>query len=1265
MPIADLAPYLPRLVVDWLRDQPDQRVHIVDGSMVFVDISGFTAMSERLARLGKIGAEEVTDVINSTFTRLLAVAYEDGGSLLKFGGDALLLLYTGPEHAVRACRAAAGMRQKLRDLGPIPTSAGMVRLRMSVGVHSGDFQLYLVGESHRELIVAGPAASTVVAMESAANAGEILVSAATAAWLDPRLLGEGRDGGFLLKKGPPAPLLQTPAPRTVESTDLRRAIPSMLRDRMGASDGEHRQAAIGFVAFSGVDALSSDVEQVADLLERIVATIQQACERANLCFLYSDIAGDGGKIIVLAGAPFSAEDDEERIVRALHAVVAQDLVLPVRAGIHRGHVFVGEIGPAYRRTYTVIGDAVNLAARVMGKASTGMVLATEDVLQRCGARFETEALEPFMVKGKSKPIAASRIAGLRSADHEPNDRAGDDDHTPFVGRTKELLALRDAARASLAGTGNLVVVEGDAGIGKSRLVHEAMVAGLGLREIRCDIYGSAVPYHALTQLLRPLLGIRGEDPEGAGTLLLDRLREQAPDLLPWAPLIAMAVDAVVPQTSESEALDAAVRPQRIRIAVAGLLDRMMPEPTAVLFEDAHAMDEATRAFLGWLGAERLLARPWLFVLAGRPGVGTFTEPTAWTRLGLQPLDHEEAVLLARAVDDRFLPAELTTLAERSAGNPLFLRELLGAAQPGNVDQLPDDVEQIVTAKLDLLAPADLALLRTAAVVGMEFSPSFVTGTLEDEQVDPQVWDRLGAFVEASGPDMMRFRQRLFRDVAYEALSYRRRRALHEQIGSMIELAFGPRDAATRALLSLHFHNADRFDRSWGYARSAGVDARERFALAEAATLFRRALDDAKHLDVPREELAEVWESLGDVMQKSGRYEEATQAFKEARRFAAPERLPHLMLQEGAMRERWGQYVQAMRWITRGIKAAEQIADPTDRARAIARLRMGAALIRFRQGRHEEAIALALDVRLLAEQAGARDQLARALSVLDVCHSTLGDREKAAAYRAEGLALFEELGDLRGQGQLLSSAGVDAYYQGRWNDALDAYQRARAVYERTGIVVDMATSANNSAEILSDQGRMDEAIPLFEEAIAVWRAARFTLGVALATANLGRAAARAGRCGEARPLIEEALQTFRSMGAGDYVLRAQAMIVEAHVFEGGSGPALALCDEVFEQVEAMSGMPDLLAGFHRLRGYAALQAGHIVLAQDSLDEALFQATNAGLPFEEALALEALSREAQVTGRKQNEDLGARAQSIFEALGVVRTPSVPLPRAGVSA
>src|SRR5215472_1461093 len=160
---ARLQPYVPRALQQHLIDDPDGRSWTTEGSAAFVDISGFTQLSEQLARKGREGAEHITDVIGASFEAILASAYENGASLLKFGGDALLLWFEGEGHAERACRAAVRMRAVLDEVGKIELRDAKVTLQMSQGVHSGHFHFFAVGTSHLELLTTGPAWSRLVA----------------------------------------------------------------------------------------------------------------------------------------------------------------------------------------------------------------------------------------------------------------------------------------------------------------------------------------------------------------------------------------------------------------------------------------------------------------------------------------------------------------------------------------------------------------------------------------------------------------------------------------------------------------------------------------------------------------------------------------------------------------------------------------------------------------------------------------------------------------------------------------------------------------------------------------------------------------------------------------------------------------------------------------------------------------------------------------------------------------------------------------------
>jgi len=272
--------HIPGIAIEWALDEPDRRWRAVDGTLCFADISGFTALSEKLSRRGRIGGEELVETLSRVFGGMLDSARERDGMLLKFGGDALLFLFEGESHALRAASTAVEMRQALRRAREIPTSVGPLDLSMSVGLHSGTIHFFLVGSEHRELVLVGRDASTAAAIESAANAGEIGLSLETAAHLPASAVRERDDGLLLLRwrKAPGPPAGASPQ-REATVNLLRGLFPATLGDVLarGAPEPEHRVACIAFVRFSGTDAMleHEGPDAVATALDATIGTAQR------------------------------------------------------------------------------------------------------------------------------------------------------------------------------------------------------------------------------------------------------------------------------------------------------------------------------------------------------------------------------------------------------------------------------------------------------------------------------------------------------------------------------------------------------------------------------------------------------------------------------------------------------------------------------------------------------------------------------------------------------------------------------------------------------------------------------------------------------------------------------------------------------------------------------------------------------------------------------------------------------------------------------
>lgn len=1265
-PVNPLAPYLPRLVVDWVRAPDAATLHReVAGTVAFVDISGFTKLSERLAGHGKVGAEELSETINHCFVDLLGVAYAHGGGLVKFGGDALLLLFSGPGHEARACRAAVGMRRTLRDVGKVAVLGHQVALRMSVGVHSGLFNFFLVGSSHRELLVTGPAASTTVVMESTAEAGEIVISPQTAHALPAGVLGEPKGDGVRLRRPPPgtsaSPATLAPVPSGI---DLTGCVPTAVRAALlaGVHEPEHRRVTVAFVHFDGTDALieAHGPEKVAPLLDEMVGGVQRSADRQGVAFLGTDIDRDGGKIILTAGAPSASEHDEHRMLLVLREVMDLRQELPLRIGVNRGAVFAGDIGPAYRRTFTVMGDAVNLAARLMAKAAPGQVLASPGVVEQVAAEVQYDELEPFMVKGKAKPVRALAVARVATAR-----RARRDDDFPFVGRSTELARLRQALARAADGAGTVLQLSGEPGVGKSRLVDELrrLARDMTQLSVSCEPYESQTPYYPWRVLLRGLLGIGPETSEAqAHARLLDAVGDVAPGLAPWTPLVASVLDLEVPDTPETAQLDEQFRRPRLAQATAELLGALVRGPVLLVVEDAHWMDEVSVDVVRAV-ADAAASWPWVLCVTRRPDGGGFraTAADGAVVLDLLPLDgHAAAELIHLATQDAPVPTHvMTALAERSGGNPLFLRELVASARSTEeLGELPDSVEAVIAARIDRLPPDDRNLLRRASVLGRSFPRPLLDAVVEESAAagDGHL-RRLGEFLTVGADGTVTFAHALVRDSAYEGLPFRLRQRLHARAGDTIRRLAGDAAENQAEVLSMHFFHAQRFAEARQFSLVAAEWARSMYANVEAAAFFERALEAARRLPEPDPgELARISEAVGDAQNNAGDYLAAESAYRATRRHVRgdPEAEARLLLKLARVMGWTDRYAAALRWITRGLRTIEGRAG---RDAAAQRAQLLAWYGRFCQeaGHHARAITWCRAAVAEAEQAGERDALANALKVLDWANMDLGRLEDPVHWR-RALALFEELEDLTGQASVLNMLGGDAYQRGDWQTALELYRRAQAMVHRTGNSVIAAFYMNNIGEISLEQGHLAEARELFVEASRIWRAAGYRSGAASVQVLLGRVASGEGRHDEAMALFERSLAEAQEVGGHVEALDARARMAECALLTGDVAEARAHIEGALEQARALGGYWAQSSLLHRVHGAALLRAGDLEGARRALHQSLKVARARRADHEEALTLRVLARLDEDAGAAEYPEAADRSAAILARLGVVWTPAL---------
>jgi tetratricopeptide (TPR) repeat protein len=515
-------------------------------------------------------------------------------------------------------------------------------------------------------------------------------------------------------------------------------------------------------------------------------------------------------------------------------------------------------------------------------------------------------------------------------------------------------------------------------------------------------------------------------------------------------------------------------------------------------------------------------------------------------------------------------------------------------------------------------------------------------------------------LEKAGPGLVRFRNQCFRQVAYDTLPFARRRELHARVGDFLERSMTGNVDERASALSLHFLYAQRYEQCWRYAQIAARHAESRYANAEAAELYERALGASRKLPgIAADELARVFESLGDVALLAGLFERASWAFARARRLHAddPSGLVGLCHKQARVALHLGRRNTADRWISRGLRLLGDQPTGEQRARRAA-LRTMFANNRQLAGRPRLTrrwALLAIEDGIASDNRGA---LASAYLLLDWALITMGKPEDAHHARL-ALEIWTEKGDVGRQAEALTYLGYFAYLRGDWDDALQQWTRATDAYERAGNTIDAALGVSNSAELLIGQGRYDEAEPMLRTALEVWRAARYP-AVTGVLCHQAKIAMYRGDVDTAAALFDDVQDRARSLG-GTLDIDVASGRAECWLLQGEPRPALDLVDEAL-RAEAATGGAAFAARLHRLRAFSLAALGCPDAARADLDRSVSIARDQGATFELAMSLDALCAFGDAYGDPLDGRVADERTTLFRQLGVVARPPSLLEVAG---
>jgi class 3 adenylate cyclase/tetratricopeptide (TPR) repeat protein len=1034
-------------------------------------------------------------------------------------------------------------------------------------------------------------------------------------------------------------------------------------------EGERKQVTVLFADLKGSMEMVADrdPEDARKILDPVLERMMEAVHRYE--GTVNQVMGDG--IMALFGAPVAHED---HAVRACYAALrmqesvreyaegvrrTEGIPLQIRVGLNSGEVVVRSIGNDLHMDYTAVGQTTHLAARLEQMAVPGSILISADTMVLAEGYAQIKPLGPVAIKGLEAPMEVYEVIGAMPV-RSRMEAAAARGLTPFVGRHREVEALRHALAQAHAGHGQVVGVLGEPGVGKTRLfyefTHSHVTQGWLLLETWSMSYGRATAYLPVLELLKAYFQLEPRDDAR-------RLREKVtgklltldPALQPNLPAFLALLD-IPGEDPQWQALDPSQRRHRTLDALKRLVLReSQVQSLCLIVENLHWVDAETQAWLDSLIESLPTARLLLLVNFRPEYQHGWGHKTYYTQLRLDPLPPESAEELLQAIlgADPSLQPLKRLLIEQTEGNPFFLEESirtlvethvltgergayrLATALP-NI-QVPPTVQAVLAARMDRLPPEEKRLLQAAAVVGKDVPCPLlqVIAELPEEELRQGLTHLQAAeflYEISLFPDPeYTFKHALTHQVAYGSLLHERRRMLHARLVGVIETLSPDRLAEQGEQLAHHALRGEVWEKAVTYLRQAGVKAFERSANREAVARFEQALAAFRHLPETRETLEDAIDLRFDLrasLVPLGEHERVFEYLSEAERLCEslddPRRLGRVYDYMSYYFFITGRLAEARTFGQRAHAIAESVGDLP--LQVTANLGLGMASVASGDYVEGERFFRGV-VQLLAGdlsrerfgQAGFPAVLSRSWLALSLAER--GEFCEGITYGQEGVRIAEAVAQPYSLIAVCWRLGYLYGVKGEYPQAIRLLERGLALSREWNIPVYAPIVSSSLGHVYAVSGRVPEGLLLLEQASTTYEAIGVRGLYSLGAARLGEAYLLADRIEDARACADRALMVARERGArGD---EAYALRLLGEITSRGNSPDPETADNYYQQAMALGEelrIRPLVAHCHLGLGRLYVRTGKQQHAQEHLAAAIrmFQEMDMGFWLERAEA-----------------------------------------------
>lgn len=1215
----------------------------VQAYTMFVDMSGFTPLTESLMRKGNRGAEQLSLVLNEIFEPLVSLVYAKGGFIPYFAGDAFTAIFPTRDSSITAdtvIQAALLARDLFDESRKFKYSEFPIGIK--IGLSWGRVEWGIVGHKKKAYYFRGEPIDHCAECQHQARNLEIVLDESFRKLMQysPFHLEKLTEGYYRLDSDLEVrPISLKPQTQEKISKDVAmQFLPAAVVNYR--QEGEFRTVISIFISFDGVE--------THELLDEFAGLILEKMDSFSGYFKEIDFGDKGGVMVGIFGAPVSFENNAQRALE-FTLTIREELLemqertgLTFRIGVTNGTAYTGIVGGSERCQYAAVGNRVNLASRLMTYADWGEVLVDSEI--------EKHPLYNFQKKGdiKYKGIKGN-VPTYKLIGRDYESRAVYTGR--MVGRDREMNELVSFARSVFgSGEAGIAFVYGEAGIGKSRLTHELRGQLQGDQAVGWHVCPAdqilRKPFNPFLYFLRNYFEQSPEHPpaKNLSNFLerIEQLEEQlrnsagvevekiARELTRTKPILA-ALTGVPWEDSIWDQLDAKGRYQNTLQAITNLiLADAQIRPLVLELEDCHWMDDNSKELLQEL-IRRVIPHP-IFLIVTSRYLDDGTKPVIFDPLSpvFQTLSNLEIDLntlqttairelaeskLDGPVKDDFFDM----LVRTSNSNPFYLEQILDYFAEGNLLEIDHgqwtirdktvkvsgSINAILTARIDRLSSLVKETVKAAAVIGREFELPVLSEVMREQADFIRQNDGAGALLKeqiriaergqiwhAMSELRYIFKHSLLREAAYSMQLRTRLQQLHKHIAQAIERLYADNIEERYVDLAFHYDQADVFDKTCEYLRKAGDYARRNYQNQQALDYYEKLLQklssqkDHDHQIQTLLNKGRVLELIGEWDSCQAAYAEALVLAKDLRDVLllgrANNSLGHLLMLKG-------HYPEAMNHLQTAARLFESIDDKPGIAKVYGHL----GNLHFRQGQYGEAKSFFKKSIAIGQELGRNIISAQIAANLGLTYMNEGHYEEGIRWQEEQLALCERENDKQGMATLYTNLGIVLIEKGDYDQALRRLQQGLELSEELGNKLLTSIATGCIGTVYERKGDYEKAMANFEYDLELVEELGDKQGTAIALGLIGELLSYQGEFHKAIEYLQKNLMLCEELGYQKGIAKAVNTLGDVFFFTRQLDRSLHYYNRAIEVTRRIKNKLVL--------GFSLVEKAHVLIEMSNLSD----------------------------------------------------------------